>query len=94
MKRYTQKFKEASKVDLKVICNLEELPKETQKFLYREIEKFNSIGHQTLIGYIGREAIIDMLGYWADDGEFVVDSYGIKDFDLSKKYRVPLQWKK
>ena len=46
MERYKRIFKE--KVDIKTIDNFKELPKETQKFMAKELDKFSSIGHKEL----------------------------------------------
>ena len=66
---------------LKDISNLKKLPDDVQKFLYREVEKFNSSGFQSMIGHVGRKAIIDMGGNW-DDDKFTITSWGI-----DKKYK-------
>jgi hypothetical protein len=96
MKRYN----EVTVIDftkfLKNISNKEDLPKQTQKFLYREITSFVSKGFQEFNGYIGRQLVISMGGYW-DKDKFEITSYGIGHLSnaLRKEYYdMPMQWKK
>ena len=99
MNRYKRKFKETVinlKKMLKDIGNLEVIPNETQKFLYREVDSFRSIGFQEVVGYIDRQIIISMEGFWGPDNKFYILSYGIGNISDELKIQYPrlqMQWK-
>ena len=62
----------------------------------KELDKFSSIGHKELEGRIGSQTVMSMQGYWIDDSDFVVESYGIGNLphNLFTKYNLQLRWKK
>ena len=83
------------KKTLKDIGNIKELPESTQKFLYREIDYFQSSGFQSMLGYIGRQVVIDMGGYWDANNKFYIESYGIGNvsMQLMDAYKLQKSWK-
>lgn len=99
MNRYKRKFEETVlnfKKMLKDIGNLETIPSETQKFLYREVDSLRSIGFQEMVGYIDRQVVISMGGFWGPDNKFYIQSYGMANIsdELKSQYsKLQLQWK-
>jgi hypothetical protein len=79
------------KKQLKDFKNIDKLPDDVQKFMYREIDHFSSHGFQEMLGYDKTNKIIISLGgHWdkrsegkvSSNDKFVIDTWGI-----SKKYK-------
>jgi hypothetical protein len=106
MERYKRKFEEVTIIDFSVklnqIKNLHDLPKETQQFLYREIDNFTVHGFQEINGYIKRQGVISLGGHWIGDKpeneKFEINSYGtghLEEHGLEDQYKnMPKQWEK
>lgn len=84
------------KKTLKDFGNIKELPDSTQKFLYGEIDYFQSSGFQSMLGYIGGQVVIDMKGYWDGNNKFYIESYNIGNvpIQLMTSYKLRQYWKR